>query len=297
MSEAPETEDLELKPDELDLLERYRKAKARRRGGSAQPINPAAGVLLSLRELPAWAMVSAPAANVKLAQVSNVDAVVFFGIRTIEGDLERLTPAETIVLLLIRAVKLGMLRVVGQLDPETIARVLGHYRPRIVRAAIRRLEDLELILVERERGRISKLLLHPDLMKVQRRPYKLSTGLSTGGQAPPKTTPMRQENAALISKGTNLYENPLPPSDSGPPPAAVAPPFDPQQKEEEAPRSVSAAGPEPDGRSAPSLAETGSGKTPSDHGINGHGSKEEINSRGLAAMLRSWLARLRRSTS
>lgn len=283
-----------LSREERKVLARYRWSRRRREGKLG---NPAVAWKLALQELPSWMTQSAPAANVRLAQVANVDAVVFFGVRTIEGGMERLSPCESRVLLLVRAVKLGMLRVVGQLCPETISTVLGDYRPRIVRAAIRRLEDLELLVVDRERGRISKVLLHPDLMQVYpRRPHK---ELSTGNSQADLNGLLRQKNAALISKRTRLNDNPVNPF-FAPPPAAAAPPaapsapppLNPPHEKKETPRSGSAGELTLNGNPA-TLADPGSSLNSSKHdnGINGNGTtKMENNSRDLKARLLNWFS-------
>lgn len=234
-----------LETDELDALRRYREDRDRRAGQAPRTVNPATAAYLSLRDLPRWAMLNAPAANVKLVQVANVDAVLLFGIRTAEGEKIRLTPAERAVLTLIRAVKLGMIRVQGQLDPATIASILGDYRPRIVRAAISRLAELDLIVVERERGRISKILLHPDMMSVPRRPRKGAAPasaaapgappihrLSTPDQSGSSNTPIRQKNAALLSKRAMSDDNPVVPFSAPPAAPAASPPFHPPHGEE-----------------------------------------------------------------
>lgn len=221
-------------PAELDLIRRFRKTKTR---GAAEPSNPAVGVMLSLRELPAWALMNAPRACTTVGQVGNVLNAVLFGTMDADGNKRRLTPSASMVLLTVMAVRLKLVRVVGTLDADNLAELLG-YSPRQMREALRELEDGLLVVIDRERGRITQLWLAHELMDL---PLRARRSYPQGTERGARLALLRRKSAALLSRGPRLDDNPLPPSEAAaaPPRAPTpSPPRPPATDQAEAPRTA-----------------------------------------------------------
>lgn len=196
--------------------------------------------MLSLRELPRFALMNLPHVAVTLGQVGNVLDTVLFGFMDADGEQRRLSPAAILVLLTVAAVRLKLLRrkVVGTLDPGNLAALLG-YKPRQMREALRELDDACLLMIDRDFGRVSQLWLAHELMQLPLRPHR-GQSYPQGVSNIERYDATRRKNAALISKRAELDDNPLPPCGLAVPAAPLGPPRPPATatEEEETPRTA-----------------------------------------------------------
>lgn len=195
---------LELDEVEYEQLLAFRDRRRR----EASTGNPAAALSRQLESLPKLALLSAPAIWTRLAQVKNVLEIVFFGFRDFDGCVHRLRPADAVVLLYVMAVKLKLVRLVGPLDAENLAQVLG-YSVRTTRDALRALEELCLLEISRRHSRapIQEVTLVSSLMDV---PLRERRSCPQGTSRRERLALDRQKTADLISERPSLNDNPLP---------------------------------------------------------------------------------------
>lgn len=159
--------------DEVDALERRRRRlEARIRDVGPAParsvVERLRRELAELGPAPARSTWTLTRRETRLYAAINLLEIQLRGIRTIEGELRRLTPAELLTLTLIFSVKLELIDYYGPLSASRIAQELG-LRPRIIRMALASLEALELISVSRRIDQsIDTILISRELLRVRR---------------------------------------------------------------------------------------------------------------------------------